>query len=57
MKRRKGNRQRIRERNHRLLQHRKRRLLNRIAQLPESESDVAVMTASNIHYELADRAP
>jgi hypothetical protein len=52
---RKRNRKQNRERNRRLLQERKRRLLNRLAQPAESESDVPIMTATNIHYELADR--
>jgi hypothetical protein len=52
---RKRNRQRNQEHNHRLLQQRKRRILNRLAQPAESESDVPIMTATNIHYELADR--
>jgi hypothetical protein len=51
----KRNRERTRERTKRLLQQRKRRILNRIAQLPDSETNEPVMTASNIHYELADR--
>jgi len=52
---RKRNRKGNRERNHRLLQQRKRRILSRIAQVPQGESEAPIMTASNIHYELADR--
>jgi Transposase DDE domain group 1 len=45
-----------RERNRRLLNERKRRLLKRIENRPGPERDQPMMTASNIHYELADRA-
>jgi hypothetical protein len=50
----KGNRNR--NRNHRLLQERKPRVLKRFAQPAEIDRDVPMMTATNIHYELADRA-
>jgi len=52
---RKRKRNRNRQRNHRLVQERKRRVLNRLAQPAGFENDAPVMTASNIHYELADR--
>jgi hypothetical protein len=51
----KRNRKRTRERNRRLLLQRKRRILKRILHLPEPEREVPMMTATNIHYELADR--
>jgi len=44
-----------RERNRRLLNQRKRRILKRIENRPGPERDEPMMTASNIHYELADR--
>ena len=46
---------RTRERNRRILNERKRRILNRIENRPGPERDQPMMTASNIHYELADR--
>jgi len=52
---RKRDRNRNRKRNHRLLQERKRRVLNRLGRPVASESEVPIMTATNIHYELADR--
>jgi hypothetical protein len=55
-KRRERNRNRRRERNRRLLRQRRERLLKRIANRHEPERDQPMMTASNIHYELADRA-
>jgi hypothetical protein len=39
----------------RLLQERQRRILKRLANSPEGERPMPMMTASNIHYELADR--
>jgi hypothetical protein len=39
------------ERHRRLLQRRRRRLLDRIAPRPEPESEAPMITASNIHYE------
>ena len=43
------------ERNRRLLQQRRRSLLDRIAPRPEPERPTPMIAASNIHYELADR--
>jgi Transposase DDE domain group 1 len=43
------------ERNRRLLQLRRQRLLDRIAPRPAPESEVPMITASNIHYELGER--
>jgi Transposase DDE domain group 1 len=51
----KCSRRRARERNRRLLDERRRRLLDRIANRPGPERDEPMMTAANIHYELADR--
>jgi Transposase DDE domain group 1 len=51
----KRNRKRNRERNQRLLNERRRRILHRIVNHPGPEREVPMMTASNIHYELADR--
>jgi hypothetical protein len=51
----KRNGNRKRERNHWLLRERKRKILNRIAQPPTPDSNEPVMTATNIHHELADR--
>jgi hypothetical protein len=45
-----------RERNRRLLRKRRLRLLDRIKNRHEPERDQPMMTASNIHYELAGRA-
>jgi predicted ATPase len=45
-----------RQRNRRILNERKRRVLDRILHRPGPERDTPMMTASNIHYELADRA-
>ena len=45
-----------RQRNRRILNERKRRVLDRILNRPGPERDTPMMTASNIHYELADRA-
>jgi hypothetical protein len=44
-----------RERNRRILNERKRRILDRIVNRPGPERDQPMMTATNIHYELADR--
>src|SRR3954452_16349238 len=44
-----------RKRNRRILRERRRRILNRIKNRPGPERDQPMMTASNIHYELADR--
>jgi hypothetical protein len=53
------NRQRVskktQERNRRILNERKRRVLRRIENRPGPERDQPMMTATNIHYELADR--
>jgi hypothetical protein len=43
------------ERNHRLLQQRRQRLLDRIAPRPAPESEAPMITAANIHYELGRR--
>jgi hypothetical protein len=51
----KRNRKRNRERNQRLLQERRRRILDRIVNRPGPAREVPMMTASNIHYELAHR--
>jgi Transposase DDE domain group 1 len=45
-----------RRRNRRILDERKRRVLDRILNRPGPERERPMMTASNIHYELADRA-
>jgi hypothetical protein len=42
-------------RNRRLLQQRRRRILHRIANRPEPEREVPMITAANIHYELGER--
>jgi hypothetical protein len=55
-KRRERNRNRRRERNRGLLRQRRARLFKRIANRHEPERDQPMMTGSNIHYELADRA-
>ena len=52
---RKRNRKKTRERNRRILRERKRRILKRILNRPGPERDQPMMTATNIHYELADR--
>jgi Transposase DDE domain group 1 len=44
-----------RERNRRILRERQQRVRNRIANCHEPERDQPMMTAKNIHYELADR--
>ena len=48
-------RKKSRERNRRILNERKRRILKRIENRPGPEREEPMMTASNIHYELADR--
>jgi len=53
---RKRNSRDARERNRRILQKRKQRTLDRILNRPGPEREEPMMTASNIHYELADRA-
>lgn len=52
---RKRNDKKTRERNRRILNERQRRILNRIENRPGPEREEPMMTASNIHYELADR--
>jgi hypothetical protein len=52
----KRNRKKRRERNRRRLRERRKRILNRIKNRPAPERDQPMMTASNIHYELAERA-
>jgi hypothetical protein len=52
---RKRNHKKTRERNRRILNQRRRRILDRIVNRPGPERDQPMMTASNIHYELADR--
>ena len=52
---RKRNGKKTRERNRRILNERKQRILNRIENRPGPERQEPMMTASNIHYELADR--
>jgi hypothetical protein len=52
----KRNRNKSRERNRRRLRERQRRVLNRIENRPGPEREQPMMTAGNIHYELADRA-
>ena len=47
--------QKTRKRNRRILRERRHRILNRIKNRPGPERDQPMMTASNIHYELADR--
>ncbi|HMB08853.1 MAG TPA: IS1380 family transposase, partial [Isosphaeraceae bacterium] len=44
-----------RERERRILRERKRRILDRLLNRPGPERDHPMMTAANIHYELADR--
>jgi hypothetical protein len=52
---RKRNSRNIRKRNRRILRERQRRILKRIENRPGPERDQPMMTATNIHYELADR--
>ena len=54
-KNRQRDRKKTRERNCRLLNERKRRILGRIVNRPGPERDQPMMTATNIHYELATR--
>jgi hypothetical protein len=44
------------ERHRRLLQQRRQRLLDRVANRPAPERETPMITAANIHYELAERA-
>ena len=52
---RKRNRKATRERNRGMLRERRQRVLDRIENCPGPERDQPMMTAANIHYELADR--
>jgi hypothetical protein len=52
---RKRNTEKTKQRNRRLLRERQRRLLKRIENRPGPERAQPMMTATNIHYELADR--
>jgi hypothetical protein len=52
---RKHKRNKARERNRRILRERRQRVLDRIENRPGSPRDQPMMTASNIHYELAGR--
>jgi hypothetical protein len=52
---RKRNRNATRERNRRKLRERRQRVLDRIENCPGPERDQPMISASNIHYELADR--
>ena len=52
---RKHKRNKTRERNRRILRERRQRVLDRIENRPGPERDQPMMTASNIHYELAGR--
>ncbi len=52
---RKRHRKKTRERHRRILRDRKRRILKRILNRPGPERDQPMMTATNIHSELADR--
>jgi Transposase DDE domain group 1 len=52
---RKRNAKKTRERNRRRFRERRQRLLDRIANRPGPERDQPMMSANNIHYELADR--
>jgi hypothetical protein len=49
------NRKKARERNRKRLRDRRQRVLDRIKNSPEPEREVPMLTAANIHYELADR--
>ena len=53
---RKRNANRRRERNRRILRERRQRILKRIENRPEPDCERPMMTASNIHYEIADRS-
>src|SRR6516225_1122749 len=50
-----GKSQKARARQRKLLQQRRRRILNRIAHRLEPEREVPMFTAANIHYELGER--
>ena len=52
---RKRNAKKTQERNRRILRQRRQRVFKRIENRPGPERDQPMMTASNIHYELADR--
>src|SRR3954447_3836451 len=52
---RKRNRKKARERNRKRLRDRQQRVLDRIKNTPEPEREAPMITAGNIHYELADR--
>jgi hypothetical protein len=52
---RKHKRNKVRERNRRILRERRQRVLDRIENRPGRERDQPMMTATNIHYELAGR--
>jgi hypothetical protein len=54
--RRKRNAKKARQRNGRILRQRRRRIANRIENRPGPEPQRPMMTATNIHYELAERA-
>jgi hypothetical protein len=54
--RRKRNTNKARRRNRRILRQRRRRIASRIAHRPGPERDRPMMAATNIHYELAERA-
>ena len=41
--------------NKKILEERRRRIKKRLVNLPAAEQPVPMMTATNIHYELADR--
>jgi len=49
-------RNKTRERNRKLLEQRRRRILGRIANEPGPERDQPMISATNIHYELGERA-
>ena len=51
----KRKRKEARERNRRILNERRQRVLERIVNRPGPDRDQPMMTATNIHYELADR--
>src|SRR6185312_16902172 len=52
---RKSNRSKAYQRNQKRLRQRQQRILNRIKNRPGPEHDQPMMTATNIHYEMADR--
>ena len=51
----KRNRNKTQQRNREILRKRQRRILDRIENRPGPERDQPMITATNIHYELADR--